>query len=251
MIDSKDKKIVLGICHPDEVYTVLETSDQGLTIEQVHERQAQYGPNRLRQAKKEPVWLTFLKNFTSLMALLLWLGGFIAMISHSLELGISIWLVNIINGIFSFIQEHRASQATEALTKMLPSYARVIRGGKEDKVLAQDLVLGDLVLIEEGDRISADGRLLAVTDLQVNQSALTGESNPIYKSDQPDLSADKTVLEYDNMVFAGTTVAAGSGRFVVSEIGMATQFGQIADLTQNLVDEKSPLQKELDHLTKP
>lgn len=250
MIDSKDKMNRLGLSSPDEVYKLLETSPQGLTTTQVQERKNQYGPNRLRQAKKEPLWLTFLKNFTSLMALLLWLGGFIAMISHSVELGIAIWLVNIINGVFSFIQEHRASQATEALTKLLPSYARVIRDGKEDKILAQDLVPGDLVLIEEGDRISADGRLLAVTDLQVNQSALTGESNPIYKSAQAEQSENKTILELDNMVFAGTTVAAGSGHFVVSAIGMATQFGQIADLTQNLADDKSPLQKELDHLTK-
>ena len=106
---------------------------------------------------------------------------------------------------------------------------------------------GDLVFIEEGDRISADGRLVAVTDLQVNQSALTGESNPIYKSDQADLTPDKTELEYDNMVFAGTTVSSGSGHFIVSAIGMKTEFGQIADLTQNLAQEKSPLQKELDH----
>ena len=184
------------------------------------------------------------------MALLLWVGGFIAVISHSLELGIAIWLVNIINGLFSFIQEYRASQATEALNKLLPSYTRVLRDGKEDKILAQNLVPGDLVFIEEGDRISADGRLIAVTDLQVNQSALTGESNPIYKSDQADLAPDKTDLEYDNMVFAGTTVSSGSGHFIVSAIGMKTEFGQIADLTQNLAQEKSPLQKELDHLTK-
>ena len=162
-------------------------------------------------------------------ALLLWGGGFIAMLSHSLELGIAIWLVNIINGLFSFIQEYRASQATAALNKLLPSYARVLRDGKEDKILAQDLVPGDLVFIEEGDRISADGRLVAVTDLQVNQSALTGESNPIYKSDQADLTPDKTELEYDNMVFAGTTVSSGSGHFIVSAIGMKTEFGQIAD----------------------
>ena len=126
---------------------------------------------------------------------------------------------------------------------------RVLRDGKEDKILAQDLVPGDLVFIE-GDRISADGRLVAVTDLQVNQSALTGESNPIYKSDQADLTPDKTELEYDNMVFEGTTVSSGSGYFIVSAIGMKTEFGQIADLTQNLAQEKSPLQKELDHLTK-
>ena len=250
MGSSRQRDTKLGTCTPDQVYQVLRTSPQGLSTQEVKKRQATYGPNQLKESKKEPIWLTFVRHFTSLMALLLWVGGFIAVISHSLELGIAIWLVNIINGLFSFIQEYRASQATEALNKLLPSYTRVLRDGKEDKILAQNLVPGDLVFIEEGDRISADGRLIAVTDLQVNQSALTGESNPIYKSDQADLAPDKTDLEYDNMVFAGTTVSSGSGHFIVSAIGMKTEFGQIADLTQNLAQEKSPLQKELDHLTK-
>ena len=226
MVDSRQEHIKLGTYPPEQVYQVLQTSPQGLSSQEVKERQATYGPNQLKESKKEPIWLTFFRHFTSLMALLLWGGGFIAMLSHSLELGIAIWLVNIINGLFSFIQEYRASQATAALNKLLPSYARVLRDGKEDKILAQDLVPGDLVFIEEGDRISADGRLVAVTDLQVNQSALTGESNPIYKSDQADLTPDKTELEYDNMVFAGTTVSSGSGHFIVSAIGMKTEFGR-------------------------
>lgn len=250
MSNSRQKGTKLGTCAPDQVYQVLQTSLQGLNSQEVKKRQATYGPNQLKESKKEPIWLTFFRHFTSLMALLLWVGGFIAMLSHSLELGIAIWLVNIINGLFSFIQEYRASQATAALNKLLPSYTRVLRDGKEDKILAQDLVPGDLVFIEEGDSISADGRLIDVTDLRVNQSALTGESNPICKSDQADLDPEKTELEYDNMVFAGTTVSSGSGHFIVSAIGMKTEFGQIADLTQNFAQGKSPLQKELDHLTK-
>ena len=134
--------------------------------------------NQLKKADKEPIVLTFIKNFTSLMAILLWVGGGIAILSHSLELGLVIWFVNIVNGIFSFVQEYRASQATEALKKMLPSYARVIREGQEEKILAEELVPGDVVLIEEGDRISADGRIVFATDLQVNQSALQ-RTNPI------------------------------------------------------------------------
>lgn len=248
----KDSKMInrLQTCDPSEVYQILGSSPQGLNSQQVLQQKKDYGDNLIGHRQKEPVLVTFLKNFTSLMAILLWVGGFIAMVSHSLELGIAIWLVNLINGLFSFIQEHRASQATEALQKLLPAYARVVRDGKEDKILAQDLVPGDLVLIEEGDRISADGRLVQVVDLQVNQSALTGESNPIYKTDQADKHEDQTELEASNMVFAGTTVAAGSGRFLVSAIGMETQFGQIAKLTQTVVEDKSPLQKELDHLTK-
>ncbi len=234
----------------NDLYQAAATQSSGLRQQQVEERQKQYGMNRLKEAEKEPIVLTFIKNFTSLMAILLWIGGGVAILSHSLELGLAIWFVNIVNGIFSFVQEYRASQATEALKKMLPSYARVIREGQEEKILAEELVPGDIVLIEEGDRISADGRIVFATDLQVNQSALTGESNPIFKTSEADNDPQKTALEYDNMVFAGTTVSSGSGKMIVSAIGMATQFGQIAHLTQNMADDKSPLQKELDHLTK-
>ncbi|MGT2906320.1 cation-translocating P-type ATPase [Streptococcus dentiloxodontae] len=249
---STEKKISVGLekLIADDVYQAVGTSSSGLKHREVRQAQQQYGANVLRESKKESIVITFLRNFTSLMAILLWVGGAVAIVSHSLELGVAIWLVNIVNGLFSFIQEHRASQATEALKKMLPSYARVVRDGREEKILAEELVPGDLVLIEEGDRISADGRLVFVTDLQVNQSALTGESNPIYKTAEPDNVPDKSALEFDNMVFAGTTVSSGSGKMIVSAIGMATQFGQIADLTQNLAEEKSPLQKELDLLTK-
>ncbi|MBF7093950.1 cation-transporting P-type ATPase [Streptococcus sp. HF-1907] len=244
------QKFDLETYEPDDVYAAANSQVSGLTKEQVKERQNQYGVNILRETKKEPVALVFIRNFTSLMAILLWVGGAVAMLSQSLALGIAIWFVNIVNGVFSFIQEYRASQATEALKKMLPSYARVIRDGQEEKVLAQDLVPGDVVLIEEGDKISADGRIVFATDFQVNQSALTGESNPVYKNNQADTDTNKTSLEYDNMVFAGTSVSSGSAKIVVSAIGMTTQFGQIASLTQSMADEKSPLQKELDHLTK-
>ncbi|QGX46791.1 HAD-IC family P-type ATPase [Streptococcus equinus] len=248
--NEKNVQLDLETYAANDVYKAAATQSSGLSHKQVEERQKQYGPNRLKEAEKEPVIVTFIRNFTSLMAILLWVGGAVAILSHSVELGLAIWFVNIINGVFSFVQEYRASQATEALKKMLPSYARVIRDGQEEKVLAEELVPGDLVLIEEGDRISADGRVIFATDLQVNQSALTGESNPVYKNSEADTNAQKTALEYDNMVFAGTTVSSGSAKMIVSATGMATQFGQIAHLTENMADDKSPLQKELDHLTK-
>lgn len=232
------------------LYDLLETCQEGLSNQEGLARQAMIGKNILAAEKKESLFVTFIKNFTGLMAILLWVAGAIAIFSHSPELGIAIWMVNVINGLFSFVQEHRASQATEALKRMLPSYCRVIRDGQECKLLAEDLVIGDLVLIEEGDKISADGRLLQSNDLKVNQSALTGESNPIEKTEFPDSDSNKTSLEFDNMVFAGTSVSAGSGKFIVTAIGMATEFGQIAHLTQEMQEEKSPLQKELDLLTK-
>ena len=97
------------------------------------------------------------------------------------ELGIAIWTVNLINGVFSFIQEYRAGKATEALKGLLASYARVVRDGKEIQINTENLVPGDIILVEEGDKISADARLVSSSELQVNQSALTGESNPVRK----------------------------------------------------------------------
>lgn len=144
------------------------------------------------------------------------------------ELGIAVMLVNLINGLFSFMQEFRASKATEALKKMLPSKAKVRRNNLETAIDASELVVGDIMLIEEGDKISADGRLLSATQLQVNQSTLTGESNPVRKMAEKVLREDISDAELSNMVFAGTSVSSGSATVLVTRTGMKTMFGQIA-----------------------
>jgi magnesium-transporting ATPase (P-type) len=184
------------------------------------------------------------------MAILLWVGGAVALIGGMPQLAIAVWLVNVINGVFSFLQEFRAGKATEALRNMLPSYARVIRNGEEQKILAEDLVIGDIMLLEEGDKISADARLIEVSDLQVDQSTLTGESNPVRKIKDAVLRDDLTRAETPNLIFAGTNVSEGNGKAVVIETGMRTEFGKIANLTQTMEKEESPLQKELNRLTK-
>lgn len=251
-VKTKDEIVQSNIvkCLPDDVAEYVGSRDSGLASDEILQRRQQYGENKIEEKKGEPVWRVFLKNFTSLMAFLLWFGGLIAFFSGTPELGIAIWMVNIINGLFSFFQERKAGKAMDALKQLLPSYARVIRDGKEQKILAEELVPGDVMLIEEGDKISADARLITSTDLQVNQSSLTGESNPVrkihYAINQDDLSR----FEYKNLVFAGTTVASGSGKAIVIATGMQTEFGKIANLTQSLTEEKSPLQKELDTITK-
>jgi magnesium-transporting ATPase (P-type) len=234
----------------DKVYEALGTSSQGLTQDQAQEYQKEQGKNVIDEKKKKSELIIFLSNFTHLMAILLWVGGLVAFFADMPELGIAIWLVNVINGVFSFWQEHRASQATDALRNMLPSYARVIRDGEEQKILAEDLVIGDMILLEEGDKISADARLIECSDLQVNQSTLTGESNPVRKIKDAVLKDDLTRAELPNLIFAGTAVSEGNGRAIVMEIGMRTEFGKIANLTQNMEKQDSPLQKEMDRLTK-
>ena len=190
-----------------------------------------------------------LANFTSLMALLLWGGGLMAILSGALELGIAIFCVNLINGLFSFFQEFKAERATDALQKMLPSYARVVRDGEERKILATELVPGDIMVLEEGDRISADARILQSNDFKADQSTLTGESNPIRKNGDA-LQPGCAYLEAGNMVFSGTSAAAGTCRALVVSTGMDSEFGKIANLTQSTEKSLSPLQKELNILTK-
>lgn len=236
---------------PQDVFDKIGSRKEGLNKSEVEKLREEFGANKIAEPKGESVIVKFLKNFISLMAILLWVGGAVAFFfTDTPQLGIAIWMVNVINGLFSFFQENKASKATEALKKMLSSYARVIRDGQEQKILSEELVPGDVLLVEEGDKISADARLIASTDLQVNQSTLTGESNPIRKNEHPVTDPDLSRFEFKNMIFAGTTVSSGSGRAVATKTGMETEFGKIAGLTQAMGDEKSPLQKELDKLTK-
>ena len=181
-VDAKDNILYVS---PVEACRLAKSDMRGLSEEEAARRLAYYGKNELEQKKQKSLWKKLLANFTSLMALLLWGGGAMAILSGAPELGISIFCVNLINGFFSFFQEFKAEKATDALQKMLPAYARVIRGGQEMKILASEIVPGDIMLLEEGDRISADARILQSNDFRADQSTLTGESNPIRKSGRP------------------------------------------------------------------
>jgi magnesium-transporting ATPase (P-type) len=235
---------------PEDACKMMSTRAEGLTASEAKNKQNEYGKNIISEKKGKPVIWVFLSNFISMMAILLWVAGVIAIIADMPQLGIAVWLVNIINGVFSFWQEYRAGKATDALKKMLPSYARVIRDNQEQQILAEDLVPGDIMLVEEGDKISADARLLISNDFQVNQSTLTGESNPVRKTYDPILRDGLSRYEIPNLIFAGTSAASGTAKAVVISTGMETEFGKIANLTQTMKEERSPLEKELDKLTK-
>ncbi len=228
-----------------DVFPALGTQPDGLSKTDAASRLQEFGPNILRETKGKPLYVKFLSNFTHLMAILLWVGGIVGFIAGLPQLGIAIWLVNVINGVFSFWQEFRAEKATEALRKLLPSYARVLRDGEEQRILAEELVPGDLLLLAEGDSISADCRLLQQAELRADQSTLTGESRPVRKSIEPVSQENMTHTEIPNLVFAGTSVSAGTGKAVVYATGMDTEFGKIAHLTQAVGEELSPLQKEM------
>ena len=241
---------VLQRLSENEVYQALETATGGINREEAEKRLQKYGHNTIAEKKGKPLIVRFVTNFTHLMAILLWVGAIVSFVAQMPQLGFAIILVNLINGFFSFFQEFRAEKATDALKKLLPAYARVIRGGEEARVLAEELVPGDLLLLAEGDRISADCRLVEDNDLKVNQSTLTGESNPVHKARYEVLRDDLTRAEMPNLVFAGTTVSAGTGRAVVYATGMKTEFGKIAGLTQSLTEAFSPLQREMNRITR-
>ena len=231
------------------VYELLDSRPQGLTQAEVAVRLRRYGRNTIHKAAATSLILKFLSHFTHLMALLLWVGGLIGFLAQMPQLGVAIWLVNVLNGVFSFWQEYKAEKATAALRRLLPTYTRVLRNGQEQRLLAEKLVPGDIMLLAEGDHISADGRLVQESELRVDQSTLTGESHPARKTAEPVLWTDLTRAELPNLVFAGTSVAAGTGMAVVFTTGMDSEFGKIAHLTQSVKEELSPLQQEMIHTT--
>jgi Ca2+-transporting ATPase len=233
-----------------DIYAALGTQPQGLTHAEAAARLQHYGCNIIRPVETTPLVRKFLANFTHLMALLLWVGGLLGFLAQMPQLGVAIWLVNLINGAFSFWQEYKAEQATAALRRLLPTYARVVRDGQEQRLLAAELVPGDVILLAEGEHISADGRLVQAVDLRVDQSTLTGEAHPVHKTAEAVLHRHMTHLELPNLVFAGTSVAVGTGQAVVYATGMTSEFGKIARLTQVVGDELSPLQQEMVHTTK-
>lgn len=234
----------------EQIYEKLNTSPRGLTEEEAKKRLEKYGPNEIAEVKGRPLILKFLENFYHLFAILFWVASVMAFISEQPQLGYAIIGVIFINAIFSFSQEYKAEKATEALKKLMPVYAKVIRDGEHQKILAVKLVPGDLVILEEGDAISADGRVIENFELRTNDSALTGESHPRRKVSDPFLEENVTATDSPNLIFAGTSVVAGTGRSVVFATGMKSEFGKIAYLTQSVKDELSPLQKGLNKLVK-
>lgn len=241
-VDDVAKKSLEGLM------TDYQTTSQGLAQEEADNRLKKYGENTIQAAKKRSEILIFVENFTSMMAILLWASGIIAMFAGMLELGVAIWTVNVINGCFSYWQQHAAQKATDSLKKMLPSYVKVTRNGSVKQIREEELVPGDLFALQAGDSIPADARIFNCSNLQVDESSLTGESVPVDKGDQYQHGDGE--FAQNNIVFAGTTVTSGTASGIVFATGMTTEFGRIAQLTQNQKKVMYPLQRELNQLTR-
>ncbi len=233
-----------------EVYQALETSPQGLTPEEAQARLALYGPNTLAEPPAPPLWQHFIRHLTHLMALLLWVAGALALVVGEPLLAVVIWVVVLVNAAFSFWQEYRAERAVAALKGLLPAYARVIRAGQEMHIPASELVPGDVILLAEGDNVPADARVVEEYGLRANHATLTGEAVPVRKTAEASIREGLTELERTNLVFAGTSIVSGTGRAVVYNTGMLTQFGRIARLTQAVREEPSLLQQQVVRVTR-
>ncbi|MFO5494713.1 MAG: cation-translocating P-type ATPase [Cuspidothrix sp.] len=230
---------------PTDVYKTLTTTPQGISEAEANLRLKQFGYNELPEPQTRPLILRFTDQLTHFMALLLWVAGILAFISQTPELGWAIWAVIWINALFSFWQEYQAEKALSALKKILPSQAKVFRDGKLCMIAARELVSGDVMQLEEGDKISADARLIESQSLYVDASVLTGESLPVPRISESVTAANIHASEASNLVFAGSTVSAGRGLAVVYATGTHTEFGQVAHLTANVKREASTLEVQI------
>ena len=233
----------------------LRTTAAGLAPAEAARRLREYGPNHLEEVGKEHLLLGFAREFTHFFAIILWVAAALAFIAEQADpgqgmarLGAAIIGVIVINGIFSFWQEYKAERAVAALRQLLPQKVKAQRGGETAEMLATELVPGDIVLLEEGDLVPADCRLLEVHALRVNTATVTGESLPKMRNAEP--SAEDAPLYAKNIALAGTSVVSGRARAVVYATGMHTEFGRIAHLTQTAGEASSPLQREIARLSR-
>ncbi len=239
----------------DAALASLRSSRDGLASDEAARRLAEYGPNRVEEAKREPSMLRLARQLTHFFALVLWFAAGLAFLASAYDpgqgmamLGVAIIGVILVNGVFSFWQEHRAERAVAALKALLPRQATVLRDGHATRLAADALVPGDVILVRAGDDVPADCRLIEAFGMQVNLATLTGESSPSPRVTEPAREVD--LLRSRNTLLAGTALMSGEGKAVVFATGMRTEFGRIAHLTQAAGEPPSPLQLEIARLSR-
>jgi P-type Ca2+ transporter type 2C len=228
----------------DKVFEDLNTTANGLTSQEAKLRLKKYGYNKLSERRQIPFVNKFIHHLRDLFGILLLVAAFLSYFSNP-ELSLIILAVVFVNIFVSIFQESRAEKAMATLKSWMPEYAKVIRDGELKKIQVREIVPGDIVVLEEGDRVPADARLIEAYDLWTNNVPLTGESEPQPRVAETVKTVEKAYLYSPNLVFMSTSVAKGSGKAVSYATGMGTQFGKIASLTQTIRQEESPLQKEI------
>jgi Ca2+-transporting ATPase len=223
---------------------------KGLSTAEATARREQYGPNKFAEAKPEPRWHAFLRQYKDLMQIVLLVVGIGSLWPlQQWGTGIVVLLLTVFNAVLGLRQEGKAAEAVAALQKMMIVKARVMRDGSLAELPAEELVPGDIVSIEAGDVVSADGRLLTVATLEVAESALTGESLPVGKTVEAVAGEDTPLGDRTDMVYMNTNITRGSGQFVVTSTGMSTEVGHISNMLAAQDESASPLTKQLTKLT--
>lgn len=249
----------------DQVAQALNVDPRtGLSSEEAKRRLDKFGPNELASAPPVPKWKKFLQQFQDPLVYLLLAATAISLVAWIIEKvnaapgaegealpfdSIVIVLILIVNAVLGYMQEAKAEEAVNALSEMTAPTSNVLRNGRVERINTTDIVPGDILVLGEGDTVPADGRLLAAASLRIAEASLTGESVPVSKKPAT-LDSAKALGDRANMVFNGTSVTQGTGRAIVTGTGMNTQVGKIADLLQSTEDEATPLQKEMNHVSK-
>lgn len=255
-----------SLASADEVAEALNVDTHtGLSGEEAKRRLEKFGANELASAPPVPKWKKFLQQFQDPLVYLLLAATAISLVAWIIEKvnaapgaeggealpfdAIVIVLILIVNAVLGYVQEAKADEAVNALSEMTAPTSNVLRNGRVERIATTDIVPGDVLVLGEGDTVPADGRLFAAASLRIAEASLTGESVPVGKKPET-LEKAKALGDRSNMVFNGTSVTQGTGRAIVTGTGMNTQVGKIADLLQSTEDDTTPLQKEMNHVSK-
>ena len=223
-----------------------QTTEKGLSDKEVEKRMESFGNNALKEKKRKGILKVFLNQFKDLLVGILIVAGIISIITDNVESTLVIFIVILLNAILGTVQYFKAEQSLEALKSLTAAKCRVIRNGVKQEILSKDIVPGDILFLEAGDLIAADGRIIENHSLQVNESSLTGESLAVEKSVEVLSDGEIPLSERKNMVFGGTLVTYGRAIAVVTATGMDSELGNIANLMENTKAKETPLQKSLD-----
>ena len=252
----KIREIDMHRIEMDEFYKRLDITErnleQGMTTAEAEEKLKIHGDNSLSERKKTPWYLKLFHELTTFFSLMLWIGGILCFVAYGLDksdksnmyLGIVLFIVVLTTGIITFFQNAKSDSIMEGFKNFIPPKCRVIRNGKEDLIMATKLTLGDVVKVKAGERIPADLRIIESQEMKVDNSSLTGESDPLLRTFE--CTDPEKILETKNVAFFGTLCKEGEGKGVVFHVGDSTIIGQIAGLAASAEAGKTPLRRELD-----
>ena len=222
----------------------------GLSAAAVLERRQQYGPNKLAEEAKEPGWRAFLRQYRDLMQLVLLGAAIVSIVAlQDVSTGLVVIGLTVVNALMGLHQEGKAAESVAALRQMLIMTANVRRDGQRVQIPAEELVPGDIVGFEAGDKVAADGRILVAATLEIEEAGLTGESTPVAKIVDPVTEENAPLGDRVDMAYMNSQVTRGRGEIVVTATGMSSEVGHISGMLSGVEQEKSPLTKQLDQLT--